>query len=166
MLLLLAAMFPQAALQHIRSLQHPPTIVLLLLGAMFRSLQHATQGQWGLSGLLKHGHRLWTPRLQVVVQRDPPHSAPQVFRCACASASPAGSVPQVPDATRPRRTTRQPASRATSPDARDALFLGSPHLISEHVSIPGSTPVALAPVLRARLSTPTANQRGLKLMLV
>ena len=70
-------MFPQAAVQHIRS------------------LQHATQGQWGLSGLLKHGHRLWTPRLQVVVQRDPPHSAPQVFRCAYASASPASYVPQV-----------------------------------------------------------------------
>ena len=88
-LLLLAAMFPQAALQHIRS------------------LQHATQGQWGLSGLLKDGHRLWTPRLQVVVQRDPPHSAPQVFRCAYASASPAGSVPQVPD-DNPRRGRPRP----------------------------------------------------------
>ena len=107
------------------------------LGRHVPPLQHATQGPWGLSRLLKDGHRLWTQRLQVVVQRDPPHSAPQVFRCACASASPAGSLPQVPD------------------DARDALFLGSPHLISEHVSIPGSTSVALAPALRAQLTTPT-----------
>ena len=31
------------------------------------------------------------------MQRDPPHSAPQAFRCAYASASPASSVPDVAD---------------------------------------------------------------------
>ena len=127
-------MCPQAALQHIRSLQNAPTIVLLLLAAMFRSLQHATQGQWGLSGPLKHGRRRDFRWLCSATHRIRPHKYSGAHTLRFRRPALCHKCPT---------TTRVAGDLARCERCALPGFAGLKTNVAHHATIPGSTPLAL-----------------------